>query len=105
MTDRNAAWRAWYRRNARRKAGWEARRREELRTWIRTIKVGRGCARCGENAPECLHFHHRDPSEKDLEIGAVITAGWGKQRILDEIAKCDVLCANCHFKHHWKGGV
>jgi len=25
-----------------------------------------------------------------------------RQRILDEIAKCDILCANCHRKLHYE---
>jgi len=105
MTDRNAAWRAWYRRNARRKMAWQARRREELRAWMRTLKAELACARCGERALECLQFHHSDPQSKDLDLSAAVTNGWAKQRILDEIAKCEVLCANCHLKHHWRGGM
>jgi hypothetical protein len=59
------------------------------------------CAKCGESAPECLHFHHIDPSKKQITLADAIARGWSKERILGEMAKCRVLCANCHLKHHW----
>lgn len=57
-----------------------------------------GCQKCGEKDPSCLDFHHRDPSTKEGHIGEF--RRFGKARLLAEIAKCDVLCANCHRKHH-----
>ena len=97
----NAAWRKWYRANAKKKIAWQNRRREELRIWWRELKSTKSCVRCGERHPACLHFHHRDPSSKDIDLGSVLHRNWSKERILKEIAKCDVLCANCHFKLHY----
>ena len=57
-----------------------------------------GCVRCGESDLACLDFHHRDPSEKEGHIGHI--RRFSVERINAEIAKCDVLCANCHRKHH-----
>lgn len=96
----NASWRRWYRANAKRKLAWQYRRIEEVRVWFRELKKTKVCARCGETTVECLQFHHRDPSQKVLDVSATI-ARWSRERILAEIAKCDVLCANCHLKHHW----
>ena len=74
--------------------GWQQRRREEMRLWWRAFKATKSCLICGEAAPECLHFHHRDPSEKEVDLGRIVSgARWSKQRILEEVAKCDVLCA------------
>ena len=98
----NAAWRRWYSKNAARKIGWQQRRRVELRQWWDELKTTKQCERCGEQAPECLHFHHRDPREKELELANAIARGWSKKRIMAEVAKCDVLFANCHMKHHWE---
>lgn len=97
----NEAWRKWYRQNAERKIAWQARRREEMRAWLFELRSKRSCERCGEGAPECLQFHHLDPATKELSIAEVITSGWSKERILGEIGKCAVLCANCHCKVHW----
>ena len=97
----NAAWRKWYAKNAARKYAWQERRRRRLRAWFQELKSQLRCEICGETAPECLHFHHRDPSEKDLEVGTAACQGWSRDRLLAEIAKCSVLCANCHLKHHW----
>lgn len=97
----NAAWRQWYRANAARKIAWQQRRREELRAWWSELKSTKRCELCGESAPECLHFHHDDPREKEIEISRALADGWSKARILEEAAKCRVLCANCHLKHHW----
>lgn len=57
-----------------------------------------GCIRCGESDLWCLDFHHRDPTEKEGNLGQI--RRFGIDRIKAEIAKCDVLCANCHRKHH-----
>lgn len=75
-------------------------RKEELRIWFRDLKSQMSCARCGEDNPVCLDFHHREPSEKTALVSQVISKGWGKERIMEEIAKCTVLCANCHRKEH-----
>lgn len=98
----NAAWRRWYRRNAKRKIEWQARRRQELRQWWRDLKASKPCETCGEADPVCLHFHHVDPAHKSITLSDAITNGWAKPRILAEIATCRVLCANCHAKHHWE---
>jgi hypothetical protein len=98
----NAAWRRWYRRNAQRKIAWQQRRRVELRAWWRDVKTTMRCERCGESAPECLHFHHLDREQKTLDISTALANGWSKERILAEAAKWCVLCANCHLKQHWE---
>jgi hypothetical protein len=49
-----------------------------------------------------LQFHHRNPREKDFTISNACSWGWSIERILKEMEKCDVLCANCHAKRHWR---
>jgi hypothetical protein len=75
-------------------------RRRELADWLVELKSQLVCARCGEDHPGCLQFHHADPTQKELSISDAVRRGWGRQRILAELAKCEVLCANCHAKHH-----
>lgn len=70
--------------------------------WFSSLKEGRSCEQCGESHPACLDFHHRDPSKKEFDLGMVKRKQFAKQRVLDEIAKCAVLCSNCHRKLHWE---
>lgn len=60
------------------------------------------CIKCGENHPGCLDFHHRDPNDKYMEVTKMVDAKCKEERILAEIAKCDILCANCHRKLHYE---
>lgn len=76
--------------------------KQRYKQWWREFKSSLSCSRCGENHPATLDFHHSDPSEKEFDIHSAVSRGWGKQRILDEIERCEVLCANCHRKHHWE---
>jgi hypothetical protein len=51
------------------------------------------CADCGELDPVVLEFDHR--ADKSFDVGQALSyRRW--QSILEEIAKCDVVCANCH---------
>lgn len=51
------------------------------------------CVDCAESDPLVLEFDH--VGEKRFDIGkAIRDRSW--QSILDEIAQCEVVCANCH---------
>ena len=56
----------------------------------------------GENHSACLDFHHKDASKKDFSVANIKGMGWGKEKVLLEIQKCMVVCANCHRKIHSK---
>ena len=75
-------------------------RRREIREWFKEFKHSLRCTRCPENHPACLDFHHKDSTKKDLSVRQAVIQGWGKERILAEIDKCEVLCSNCHRKEH-----
>lgn len=76
------------------------RRRTELATWYAELKSKLVCTRCGENHPACLQFHHRDPTQKEICLADALRRQFSRARMLREIAKCEVLCANCHIVHH-----
>jgi len=42
-----------------------------------------------------MDFDHRDPSQKRHSVMAMVSRT-GTAAILTEVAKCDVVCANCH---------
>lgn len=45
-----------------------------------------------------------DPKTKKFTISQeLVMKRAGKEKILEEMAKCIVLCANCHFIEHFKG--
>jgi len=69
--------------------------RNKRQNYLNEVKLEAGCARCGYNEhPEALQFNHLNPDEKSFNIGE------NKRKKLEtikaEIAKCEVLCANCH---------
>ncbi|MBV0925676.1 HNH endonuclease [Halomicroarcula limicola] len=77
-------------------------RRAELRAWVNELKATAGCSRCSEADPACLDFHHIDETGKEYQITTMISNGRGKESLLDEMAKCEVVCANCHRKVHFE---
>lgn len=77
-------------------------RKRMLRDWIIGIKTNKICKTCTESRSPCLTFHHRNPKNKEYEIGDMVSNGYSKERILKEIEKCDIICFNCHMYLHWK---
>ena len=51
---------------------------------------------CGEKDPSVLESHQI--GDKDIAVGAMVSSGFSVERIMAEISKCTVLCANCHRK-------
>ena len=56
------------------------------------------CVDCGEADLRVLDFDHREGSAKSAEVMKLAKAGYSWARVMDEIAKCDVRCRNCHAK-------
>lgn len=73
--------------------------RESRRQWYQALMDEKECELCGENDPVTLDWHHLDPSQKEYSV-ARMWKSRGRQSILDEIAKCQCLCANCHRRVH-----
>lgn len=69
--------------------------------WLNEYKKSLTCIKCGESHPATLEFHHRDSDSKVNNIANLVRQ-WSIARLKTEIAKCDVLCANCHRKLHYK---
>lgn len=65
------------------------------RLWVDEIKVKAGCVECGYNLhPAALDFDHLDPDTKLFTIATGMSRSW--QSLMDEMAKCEIVCANCH---------
>ena len=77
------------------------KRRRELVAWYREYKKTLRCADCGQNHPAVLEFHHLDPSKKEVNISRLIAISSSLRKLKEEMAKCVVLCANCHRIRHW----
>lgn len=74
-------------------------KRKYLMDICNKIKSERGCKICKENDPCCLDFHHINPAEKDFSIAHIIGTK-NVEKMMIEITKCIVVCANCHRKIH-----
>lgn len=70
-------------------------RREQRTLYLNNIKSS-GCSICEEKNIVCIDFHHTtDDKEFELSKTSNLTP-----RLVEEIKKCILLCANCHRKHH-----
>lgn len=76
------------------------RHKERMKLWFEEeFKDILFCVKCGEKERCCLDFHHLNPREKDDVIAHMIKR-CSKDKIRQEVAKCIVVCANCHRKIH-----
>jgi hypothetical protein len=76
-------------------------RRSGLRRWLDDYKKTLCCVRCRFTDYRALEFHHEGTREKDFNISDMIRSGFARETILREIAKCVVLCSNCHQIEHY----
>ncbi len=72
--------------------------------WFKNVKTaGGGCKICKEDRLVCLDYHHLDEVNK-VDTVSNMFRKYGKGRILKEIDKCILLCANCHRDVHDRYG-
>lgn len=77
---------------------------ESVILWRKRVKQkliqykGGSCQICGYNKSiTALHFHHKDPKEKDFAIGG---KSLSFDKLKSESDKCILVCSNCHCEIH-----
>ncbi len=94
------AYKDWRARNREKNLSKNSRAQAKRATFLRDAK-DRPCDRCGGRFPPIvMDFHHRDPATKEFDVSR---AGRSYAKLAAEVAKCDVLCANCHRMEHSDG--
>lgn len=75
------------------------KRRFLLRECMLNLKIN-GCAICGYNINiNALSFHHVNPEDKKFNL-SINSMNYKASKIIQEINKCILLCANCHREIH-----
>jgi len=70
-------------------------KRQRRRNFLYSVKQTYGCEDCGYNEnPVALQFDHLPEFDKINRISALTKGNFTK--LIDEIVKCEVVCANCH---------
>ena len=88
--------REYHRRTRPRRLAQKRARHNEMVAWYRALKDELPCADCG------LAFHHAAmtwdhlPGELKLSDVSSLLQRHSRKTILEEIAKCELVCANCH---------
>jgi hypothetical protein len=79
-------------------AAWLRRRKDRILARL-NVERARGCSRCSEDDPRCLDFHHAK-GPKLFTLAEAVSRSHSMKKVEEELAKCVVLCANCHRKEH-----
>lgn len=78
-------------RRARRRAA-----KDREREWMNSLKEGIPCADCAGVFPVfVMQWDHLPGFDKVGEIASML--GCRRERVLQEVAKCQLVCANCHM--------
>ena len=84
------------------------KRSDSVKKWRENLKIralrlfGNSCNICGyTKCKEALEFHHLNPEEKDFSLSSVYKNPVSWYKIVQELRKCILVCANCHREVHY----
>ncbi len=88
--------RANYLRNKAYFTKWGIARNTATSGFLRSLKTG-PCSDCKKTYdPVCMDFDHRPGVLKLADVGTIYRVTASKEAVMLEIAKCDLVCSNCH---------
>ena len=80
-------------------------RRQDLRDKLWEYKCAHPCVDCGETDARMLEFDHLPEHTKEFNISEMIARGFSWSKVIKEIEKCEVVCANHHrVRTHMRAG-
>lgn len=71
-------------------------RRQRVSQMVWDYLKNHPCVHCGETNPVLLEFDHISQEDKVDSVSRLVKNGYSESTVFREIAKCQVLCANCH---------
>ena len=74
----------------------KGRQRKRLRKILLEVKQQPGQDCGGSFHPWVMELDHREGTKKEAAVADLVSKGCTDARLLEEIEKCDVVCANCH---------
>ncbi len=88
----------WYKKNTRKQVERVAKTKQDIAEMLYAYKSENPYCQgpCGNQyPPEVLQFDHIDPSTKKFNLGDAARTQ-GRLKVIEEMEKCVLLCANCH---------
>lgn len=85
------------------------RRRAAARAAVMTRLLRYSCHSCGESDLDVMEFHHI--LAKHRKVSRLVSGGWSAEAVEAEMARCEVLCVNCHrrvtasLREDWRLGL
>lgn len=98
--DAKAYRREWYERNKEKHKANVRKNNDRELEWYRSLKDMQPCTDCGVRYP--FYVMQFDHIGTDKTAGLAQLRNRGRKRILAEIAKCELVCANCHCIRTWR---
>ena len=93
---------AHYQKNKARRQAQNKARQAEFMAWYVSLKVGRPCVDCGgEFHPAAMQWDHLPGQGKTANLSFLARRG-NRDRVLEEIARCELVCANCHATRSYR---
>lgn len=87
----------WHQRNKERRRQAIRLRRSTKRQYVHDLKEGKSCLDCGiEYPPYVYDFDHLPQFEKSFPLSSTGMRDKTMEEIIAEVAKCELICANCH---------
>jgi len=78
-------------------------RRRQVAKLVAQFKEGRPCTDCRQVFPPCvMDFDHRPGVIKCFDLKGQNMSRYALARVMEEIAKCDLVCSNCHRLRTWR---
>lgn len=76
-------------------------RKKQIARWAQTLK-DEPCTDCGQKYHfAAMQWDHLPGCNKVGNLAKLIQSG-SKKAILEEVAKCELVCANCHAIRTWR---
>ena len=93
---RKDAMKRWYERHKQAQIARVKKQGQRNREEVQAYKRGKPCADCQQCYPHYVMDFDHVRGEKIANVADIMRVNMSRKKLWDEIAKCDLVCSNCH---------